>query len=174
LILLITPQINKLVSIMQNPRQYKIPDWFLNRQKDERDGKYVQLLSNALDTKLRDDLELLKKIRCHRGIRHYWGSVDACLCFISFSTACVCVDSTPRPLVATDALSVSPRRREVKPHACLMYASASSLYCSPEGPCIAFLKGQTNGVYVGSHMYEVITDFLCRENPPINKDHKPI
>ena len=58
---------------MQNPRQYKIPDWFLNRQKDERDGKYVQLLSNYLDTKLRDDLELLKKIRCHRGIRHYWG-----------------------------------------------------------------------------------------------------
>ena len=71
-------QINKLVSIMQNPRQYKIPDWFLNRQKDERDGKYTQLLSNALDTKLRDDLELLKKIRCHRGIRHYWGFV-ACL-----------------------------------------------------------------------------------------------
>ena len=58
---------------MQNPRHYKIPDYFLNRQKDIRDGKYVQLLSNNLDTVLRDDLELLKKIRCHRGIRHYWG-----------------------------------------------------------------------------------------------------
>lgn len=28
---------------MQNPRQYKIPDWFLNRQKDVKDGKYSQV-----------------------------------------------------------------------------------------------------------------------------------
>ena len=58
---------------MQNPRQYRIPDWFLNRQKDIKDGKYSQQLSNNLDIKLRDDLERLKKIRAHRGIRHYWG-----------------------------------------------------------------------------------------------------
>lgn len=51
------------MSIVANPRQYKIPDWFLNRQKDYKDGKYSQLVSNALDMKLRDDLERLKKIR---------------------------------------------------------------------------------------------------------------
>lgn len=28
---------------MSNPRQYKIPDWFLNRQKDIKDGKYSQV-----------------------------------------------------------------------------------------------------------------------------------
>ena len=28
---------------MQNPRQYKIPDWFLNRQKDIKDGKTSQV-----------------------------------------------------------------------------------------------------------------------------------
>lgn len=28
---------------MQNPRQYKIPDWFLNRQKDVVDGKFSQV-----------------------------------------------------------------------------------------------------------------------------------
>lgn len=28
---------------MQNPRQYKIPDWFLNRQKDIKDGKFSQV-----------------------------------------------------------------------------------------------------------------------------------
>lgn len=28
---------------MTNPRQYKIPDWFLNRQKDIVDGKYSQV-----------------------------------------------------------------------------------------------------------------------------------
>merc|ERR1719412_2365647 len=38
-------EIDKIVTIMQNPRQYKIPE----------------------------DLERLKKIRAHRGLRHYWG-----------------------------------------------------------------------------------------------------
>ena len=61
---------------MQNPRQYKVPDWFLNRQRDIRDGKFLQLLANQLDHKLREDLERLKKIRAHRGLRHYWGSVS--------------------------------------------------------------------------------------------------
>ena len=66
-------QIERVITIMQNPRQYKIPDWFLNRQKDHRDGKYSQILANQLEHKLREDLERLKKIRAHRGLRHYWG-----------------------------------------------------------------------------------------------------
>lgn len=66
-------QIDRIITIMQNPRQYKIPDWFLNRQRDIRDGKFSQLLANQLDHKLREDLERMKKIRAHRGLRHYWG-----------------------------------------------------------------------------------------------------
>ena len=59
--------------IIQNPTQFKIPTWFLNRQKDIVDGKNSQILSNVVDSKLREDLERLKKIRAHRGLRHYWG-----------------------------------------------------------------------------------------------------
>ncbi|KAK2143334.1 hypothetical protein LSH36_853g01024 [Paralvinella palmiformis] len=66
-------EVEKVITIMSNPRQYKIPDWFLNRQKDVKDGKYSQILSNVLDSKIREDLERLKKIRAHRGLRHYWG-----------------------------------------------------------------------------------------------------
>ncbi|XP_045110932.1 40S ribosomal protein S18 isoform X2 [Portunus trituberculatus] len=66
-------EVEKIVTIMSNPRQYKIPDWFLNRQKDIKDGKYSQVMSNYLETKLREDLERMKKIRAHRGLRHYWG-----------------------------------------------------------------------------------------------------
>merc|ERR1719310_211683 len=66
-------EVKKLVTVMQNPRQYRIPDWFLNRRKDIKDGRYSQVISNGLDQKMRDDLERLKKIRSHRGIRHYWG-----------------------------------------------------------------------------------------------------
>merc|ERR1711892_750332 len=45
-------EVERLVTIIQNPRQFKVPDWMLNRKKD---------------------LERLKKIRAHRGLRHYWG-----------------------------------------------------------------------------------------------------
>ena len=66
-------ELERLVTIIQNPTQFKIPTWFLNRQRDIVDGKNSQILSNGVDSKLRDDLERLKKIRAHRGLRHYWG-----------------------------------------------------------------------------------------------------
>ena len=59
------------MTIIQNPRQFKVPDWMLNRKKDVKDGKFSQVVSNTLDMKLREDLERLKKIRAHRGLRHY-------------------------------------------------------------------------------------------------------
>jgi small subunit ribosomal protein S18e len=52
-----------MMTIVANPRQYKIPDWFLNRQRDIKDGRFTQITSSGLETKLRDDLERLKKIR---------------------------------------------------------------------------------------------------------------
>ena len=64
-------EVERLVTIIQNPRQFKVPDWMLNRKKDVKDGKFSQVVSNTLDMKLREDLERLKKIRAHRGLRHY-------------------------------------------------------------------------------------------------------
>jgi small subunit ribosomal protein S18e len=55
---------------MQNPAQFKIPTWFLNRRKDMNDGKNLHVLSNTIDQKMRDDLERLKKIRSHRYVAH--------------------------------------------------------------------------------------------------------
>ncbi|PWN93392.1 putative RPS18A-ribosomal protein S18.e.c4 [Acaromyces ingoldii] len=66
-------ELERIVQILQNPAEFKIPTWFLNRQKDIVDGKYHQILSNNVDSKLREDIERLKKIRAHRGIRHHWG-----------------------------------------------------------------------------------------------------
>ena len=66
-------EMEKLATVMLNPQQYKIPSWFLNRQKDIRDGKNSQLLSTNLESKYREDFERMKKIRLHRGLRHYWG-----------------------------------------------------------------------------------------------------
>ena len=66
-------EIEKLVAIIQNPRQFKVPLWFLNRQKDFKTGKYSQVFAQNFDAKLRDDIERMKKIRAHRGLRHWWG-----------------------------------------------------------------------------------------------------
>ncbi|GAA95342.1 hypothetical protein E5Q_02000 [Mixia osmundae IAM 14324] len=66
-------ELERVVTILQSPQNYKIPMWMLNRQKDIVDGKYSHIVSNALDSKYREDLERLKKIRNHRGLRHFWG-----------------------------------------------------------------------------------------------------
>jgi small subunit ribosomal protein S18e len=50
-------EVKRVITTMQNPRQYKIPDWLLNRQKDVKDVKYRQVLASGLDNKLREDLE---------------------------------------------------------------------------------------------------------------------
>lgn len=53
---------------MTNPRQYKIPDWFLNRQKDIVDGKYSQVKDITIKFQLniqkdRNNLNLIIKTR---------------------------------------------------------------------------------------------------------------
>jgi len=56
-------ELERLLKVIEDPKAYKIPDWFLNRQRDIKDGKTSQLIGSAVDSKLRDDLERLKKIR---------------------------------------------------------------------------------------------------------------
>ncbi|XP_036083206.1 40S ribosomal protein S18-like [Rousettus aegyptiacus] len=66
-------EVERVITMMQNPLQYKIPDWFLHIQKDVKDGKYSQVLASGLDNKLHEDLERLKKIWAHRELYHFWG-----------------------------------------------------------------------------------------------------
>lgn len=66
-------QIDKIVDICSNPLKYDIPKWFLNRKMDPKEGGYSQQIANGIDTKLRDDLEKMKRMRLHKGLRHYFG-----------------------------------------------------------------------------------------------------
>ncbi len=66
-------QVDKIVHVMSEPEQHGVPRWFLNRPKDRIDGKYTHIISNDIGARLRQDLERLKKIRNHRGLRHFWG-----------------------------------------------------------------------------------------------------
>jgi ribosomal protein S13 len=82
-------ELERIVTIMQNPAQFKIPEWFLNRQRDITTGKSGHLLSNVIDQQMRADLERLKKIRSHRGLRHHWGlkvrGQHTCTTYVFFS-----------------------------------------------------------------------------------------
>jgi small subunit ribosomal protein S18e len=48
-------EVERIATILQNPRQYKIPDWFLNRKKDIKDGKYSQVSTNHETKKIESD-----------------------------------------------------------------------------------------------------------------------
>merc|ERR1712078_545185 len=61
-------EIEKLVAVIQNPRQFKIPLWFLNRQKDFKTGKYSQVFVHSIHAPLdvvvvRDDANVLLCIK---------------------------------------------------------------------------------------------------------------
>ena len=59
--------------ILARPGEYNIPKWFMNRQKDPRNGTWSHVISNSMDTLMREDLERMRKSKNHRGLRHYWG-----------------------------------------------------------------------------------------------------
>jgi small subunit ribosomal protein S18e len=66
-------QCDGIASIINDPEGHGVPRWFLNRVRDYREGKNLQVASNILETKLREDIERLYKIKANRGLRHRWG-----------------------------------------------------------------------------------------------------
>jgi hypothetical protein len=36
-------ELERLMTIVANPRNYKIPDWFLNRQRDYKTGRFLHV-----------------------------------------------------------------------------------------------------------------------------------
>lgn len=53
--------------------QEKAPSWMLNHRKDYETGKDVHLIGSQIDLRLRDEINMMKKIRSYKGIRHERG-----------------------------------------------------------------------------------------------------
>ena len=66
-------EIKKIIDIISKPLEYDLPKWVVNRKKDPKEGTYTQQVANGWDTKIREDLEKMKKIKLHKGLRHYFG-----------------------------------------------------------------------------------------------------
>lgn len=49
------------------------PGWLMNKQRDFWSGEDIHLYGPELDMRKQEDINILKKIRCYRGIRHERG-----------------------------------------------------------------------------------------------------
>lgn len=64
--------LDKIKKVLVNPKEYGIPSWLYNRQKDIVIGKDMHLLSHDLILAGKMDIRRLKNIRCYRGVRHFY------------------------------------------------------------------------------------------------------
>ena len=65
--------IAKIEKLLENPKEYGIPDWMLNRRNDYETGDDLHLIESDLDMTLRDDLNRMRKTRSYKGRRHEVG-----------------------------------------------------------------------------------------------------
>lgn len=63
-------EIEKLTDIIRNPLKYSIPNWMLNRRKDPQDFQNKHILTSDLRFIQDNDIKMMKKIKCYKGIRH--------------------------------------------------------------------------------------------------------
>jgi small subunit ribosomal protein S13 len=64
-----TEELEKLI----NDYAEKVPHWMVNRQSDWSTGADMHLVGVDVDLNRRDDVNLMKMIRCYKGIRHEQG-----------------------------------------------------------------------------------------------------
>ncbi|MEF8879558.1 MAG: 30S ribosomal protein S13 [Candidatus Thermoplasmatota archaeon] len=65
-------EVEKIREILNNLDE-KAPGWMVNHRKDMETGKDIHLVGPDIDMRLRDEINMMKKIRCYRGIRHERG-----------------------------------------------------------------------------------------------------
>lgn len=64
-----TDELEKLVTEYSE----KVPHWMMNRQSDWSTGADMHLVGVDVELNKRDDINLMRMIRCYRGIRHEQG-----------------------------------------------------------------------------------------------------
>ena len=65
-------QIGKIKGILDDVTK-NAPGWMLNHRKDYDSGEDIHLIGPDIDLRLRDEINVMKKIRSYKGIRHELG-----------------------------------------------------------------------------------------------------
>ncbi len=66
-------EVSKLTEVLKDPTQFNAPSWMLNRRNDIEDGVDRHIITTDLRLTKDNDIKLMKKIKCYRGIRHIVG-----------------------------------------------------------------------------------------------------
>ena len=66
------PQVEKIQNALDNITK-SAPHWMLNHRKDPETGEDIHLVGSDIDMRLRDEINIMKKIRSYQGIRHERG-----------------------------------------------------------------------------------------------------
>lgn len=66
-------QIEKLSEVLEDPVDYGVPKWMVNRRKDYETGEDLHLLGGDIEIAEREDISREKDIQSRRGIRHRRG-----------------------------------------------------------------------------------------------------
>jgi small subunit ribosomal protein S13 len=66
-------QIDALKKVIEGDVSTVMPVWMLNHREDMATGKDLHIMGMDLTMKLREDLDLMKKMRSYKGIRHERG-----------------------------------------------------------------------------------------------------
>lgn len=63
----------EIISQAINDIQKDAPSWMLNHRKEYETGEDVHLIGPQIELRLRDEINIMKKIRSYKGIRHERG-----------------------------------------------------------------------------------------------------
>jgi small subunit ribosomal protein S13 len=66
-------QVKRIEEVLSNPLKHGIPSWALNRRLDPQSGADLHLIGSDLELAVKGDIDLMKRIKCWKGIRHAWG-----------------------------------------------------------------------------------------------------
>ncbi len=63
-------EVGRLEDVIKNPLRFNVPEFLLNRRKDRETGESRHVVESESILVRKSDIDLMKKIRCYRGIRH--------------------------------------------------------------------------------------------------------
>ncbi|MEK6849550.1 MAG: 30S ribosomal protein S13 [Nanoarchaeota archaeon] len=66
-------ELKRIEDIIKNPLKFGIPEWMLDRRKDPETGLDKHLVTNDLIFVQDNDIKLMKKMKCWKGVRHMLG-----------------------------------------------------------------------------------------------------
>ena len=66
-------EVKKIDEIIKDPAKYGIPSWMFNRRRDLDTGKDRHVITNDLIFNKENDVKLMKRIKCYKGVRHSIG-----------------------------------------------------------------------------------------------------